>query len=181
MSIRPVDAIRMRNGRKRAFVRGHPMSDDLSLDLEDLEFACIWLAPVGARCRFRPSEGRFLVQAPYKRGLLGAQNGVQSPFWHRSHRRRGACECIKNRALSVALHTEGGHKRVSCIQKLVSGTLFSCKQLARDLRGFVQRPCTACSPLAPKRTSLSSPLAVSAFLCARHCWYCSRPGHLPYR
>jgi len=95
MSIRPVDAIRMGNGRKRAFVRGHPMSDDLSLDLEDLEFACIWLAPVGARCRFRPSEGRFLVQAPYKGGLLGEQNGVQSPFWHRSHRGRGACECIK--------------------------------------------------------------------------------------
>jgi len=58
------------------------------------------------------------------------------------------------------LCTDGGHKRVSCIQKLVSGTLFSCKQLARDLRGFVQRPCTGFSPFPPKWTFLASPGSV---------------------
>jgi len=67
---------------------------------------------------------------------------------------------LKKRAQSVVLRTDGGHKRVSCIQKLVSGTLFSCKQLARDLRGFVQSPCTGCSPFAPKWTFLASPGSV---------------------
>ena len=62
--------------------------------------------------------------------------------------------------------TDGGHKRVSCIQKLVSGTLLSCKQLARDLCGFAQRSCTGCSPLAPKWTFLASPGSVCFSLCS---------------